>query len=123
MFFDNMYSDPGLTMKRSKKEEISDSNDPRKSSVRITKKLPDADVSSLAEIQETLRLFSPDLNLYATLPKADQLFHKHLYRSRIISDRIPSICISSGVYHRIFKPFPWITSLPENVRMISSCGS
>lgn len=30
MFFDNMYSDPGLTMKRSKKEEISDCNDPGK---------------------------------------------------------------------------------------------
>ena len=26
-----------------------------------------------------------------------------------------SVCVA--------KPFPWITSLPENVRMISSCGS
>ena len=34
MFFDNMYSDPGLTMKRSKKEEISDCNDPGKLSAK-----------------------------------------------------------------------------------------
>mgnify|MGYP000004452645 FL=1 len=89
MFFDNMYSDPGLTMKRSKKEEISDCNDPGKLSVRMTQKLSDADVSSLAEIQETLRLFSPYPDLDITLPKIDQFFHKHLYCSRIISDKLP----------------------------------
>ena len=68
MFFDNMYSDPGLTMKRSKKEEISDCNDPGKLSVRMTQKLSDADVSSPAEIQETLRLFSPYPDLDITVP-------------------------------------------------------
>lgn len=123
MFFNNMYPDTCLPTERTKKKKIFHSENPCQSSIRMTAKISDADFSSPAEVQKTLRLFSPDLNLYATLPKADQLFHKHLYRSRIISDRIPSICISSGVYHRIFKPFPWITSFPENVRMISSCGS
>lgn len=123
MFFNNMYPDTCLPTERTKKKKIFHSENPCQSSIRMTAKISDADFSSPAEVQKTLRLFSPDLNLYATLPKADQLFHKHLYRSRIISDRIPSICISSGVYHRIFKLFPWITSLPENVRMISSCGS
>ena len=55
----------------------------------MTQKLSDADVSSPAEIQETLRLFSPYPDLDITLPKIDQFFHKHLYCSRIISDKLP----------------------------------